>query len=99
MAFTKITAVVFAALVSHVAAQSATPDAKYDVLKYVNQLIGSSNGGGNCKRSQDNQANWAQETYFRVLRFLMVSHLQCISEPRSPDERNGQSCSRHKFRF
>lgn len=45
MAFTKkLTAVVLSALVGRVAAQAA-PDAKYDVLQYVNQLIGSSNGG------------------------------------------------------
>jgi hypothetical protein len=99
MAFTKLTAVVLGAFVGHAATQSVTPDTKYDVLQYVNQLIGSSNGGGNCKRPQENPANWAQEMYFRVLRYLMVSHLRCISESRSPNERDGQSCSGHKFRF
>ena len=37
--------VVLSALVSQAAATAATTDAKADVLQYVDQLIGSNNGG------------------------------------------------------
>jgi hypothetical protein len=40
---------VLSALFGQVVAQSATADAKYDVLQYINQLIGSSNGGAESK--------------------------------------------------
>jgi putative alpha-1,2-mannosidase len=40
-----LSTVALSALFGQVVAQSATADAKYDVLQYVNQLIGSSNGG------------------------------------------------------
>jgi hypothetical protein len=46
MALTNLlSTVVLSALFGQVVAQAATADAKYDVLQYVDQLIGSSNGG------------------------------------------------------
>jgi hypothetical protein len=36
---------VLSALFGQVVSQTATADAKYDVLQYVDQLIGSNNGG------------------------------------------------------
>jgi hypothetical protein len=45
---TLISAVVLSALVGQVATNAATADAEADVLQYVDQLIGSSNGGSLC---------------------------------------------------
>lgn len=46
MALTNLlSTLVLSALVGRVVTQSAATDATYDVLQYVDQLIGSSNGG------------------------------------------------------
>lgn len=66
---------VFAAslLIERVLAQNATNSTAYDPLQYVDQLIGSSNGGWFILCCPASIAYMSQETYFRAQLFLMVT--------------------------
>ena len=61
-----LSTVVLSVLVGRAAAAAAPTDAKADVLQYVNQLIGSSNGGtyGGSLRSEINLTNGALGNVF-----------------------------------
>lgn len=98
MAFGRLLVSIFAmALVRLVDAQAEETPA-YDVLDYVDQLIGSSNGGSWSPgiEGSEIETDNDQETSSQEQPYLMVNRTQDYSIELTIS-RNGQSCGRYRF--